>query len=271
MRHPVSTIARSGSREHLRGPMAADIVRGAILPAAPRDASPGGGENPDRMLMATAARAGALIHEGGPARGMPGVSGKGRESAAQALVAGPAEDHGVGLAGGMRDRRQARLGGELFVTGEARAIVAELREDLRGIDSAAAGQALDEAAVWMLSQRRLDGRGEVLDLPDERGQDSDEGADDVPTGLRFGLADLARRRRAKAGEQLGRGAAAAIGVLAEELGQAFFAQARGALGCGVAGEEGERDRGLDVGKNGRGAGPEALEQGVQLIGEGDTL
>src|SRR3989442_14589645 len=102
-------MAGSGRRGDLRGPMAADIVRGAILPAAPKEASRGGGENPDRMLMATAARGGALIHGGGPARGMPGVMGKGRESAAQALVAAPAEDHGVGLAGGMRDRRKARL------------------------------------------------------------------------------------------------------------------------------------------------------------------
>ncbi len=183
MRHPVSTIARSGSGERLGGAMPADVVWGAILPAAPKDAGPRAGEDAYCMLMPTAAGAGALIHEGGPARGMPGVIGEGGEGAAQALVAGPAEDHGVVLPGGMGDGRQAALGGELFVAGEAGAIVAELGQDLSGIDGAAAGQALDEGAVRMLSQRRLDGRGEVLDLSDERGQDSDEGADDVAAGL----------------------------------------------------------------------------------------
>ena len=41
--------------------------------------------------------------------------------------------------------------------------------------------------------------------------------------------------------------------MAEELGEAFFAQARGAVGGGVAGEEGQGDRRIDVGKDGGGA------------------
>ena len=87
-------------------------------------------------------------------------------------------------------------------------------------------------------------------------------------GLGFGLADLARRGRAQASEQLAHGpAAAAVGVLAEELGEPLFAQPRGAEGRGVAGEERERNRRVDVGEDGGGAGPEALEQGAQLIGE----
>src|SRR5437867_2429608 len=213
MRHPVSTIARSGSGERLRSAMPRDVVGRAILPAAPEDARPRAGENADRMLMPTATGAGALIDESRPGRGMTGVIGEGREGAAQALVAGPAKDHGLVLAGGMRDGRQAALGGELFVTGEACAIVAELGEDLGGIDGATARQALHEAAVRMLSQCRFDGRGELLELPDEWGEDSDECAHDVSAGLRFGLADLARRRGAKAGEQLGHGTAAAVRIL----------------------------------------------------------
>jgi hypothetical protein len=43
------------------------------------------------------------------------------------------------------------------------------------------------------------------------------------------------------------------------------------VGGGIAGEESQRDRRVDVGENGRGAGPEALEEGAQLIGEGDAL
>ena len=60
-------------------------------------------------------------------------------------------------------------------------------------------------------------------------------------------------------------------MAAEELGQAALAQALGALGRRVAGEEGQGDGGIDVGEDHGGAGPEALEQGAQLIGERHAL
>ena len=179
---------------------------------------------------------------------MAGVIGKRRERAAQVLVTGPAEDDGAVLAGGVGDRRQAAFSGQVLVAGEARAIVAELGQDLRGIDGTAAGQALHEAAVGMLSQRRRDGGGQVLHLADERGQDRDQGSVEVPAGLGLGLADLAGGGRAQAREQVAHGPAAAVGVLAEELGEPLFAQPRGAEGRGVAGKEGGRHRASRRGK-----------------------
>ena len=165
MRHPVSSIARSGSGERLRGAMPANVVGSAILPAAPEDASPRAGEDTDCMLMPTAARAGTLIHEGGPARGMPGVVGEGRERPAQAFVAGPAEDHGLVLTGGMRDGRQAALGGELFVTGEARAIVAVLMlvPSSRRLRSCARSVVIDFGQALALLAHDID---HVLNRPD---------------------------------------------------------------------------------------------------------
>src|SRR5437763_9883938 len=105
MRHPVSTLAPSRDGNRLCGAMSGDVVRGTVLPAAPEDAGPRAGEDADRVLMATAAGPRALIHEGGPARGVPRVISEGGEGAAQALVTGPAEDDGVVLAGGVRDGR----------------------------------------------------------------------------------------------------------------------------------------------------------------------
>ncbi len=105
----------------------------------------------------------------------------------------------------------------------------------------------------------------------ERGEDGDERADDVAAGLGFGLTDLARGGGAEAGEQVGRRPPATVGVLAEELGEAFFTQARGAVGGGIATEEGQGDGRVDVGEDGGGPGPEPLEQGAELIGEGDAL
>src|SRR5205814_5008820 len=91
MRHPVSTIARSGGGERLRGAMSADVVWGAVLPAAPENAGPRASEDPDRVLMATPTRTRALIHEGRPPRGVAGIIGEGRDGTAQALVARPAK------------------------------------------------------------------------------------------------------------------------------------------------------------------------------------
>ena len=144
MRHPVSTIARSGGGERLRSAMPRDVVGRAILPAAPEDAGPRAGENADRMLMPTATRAGALIDEGRPARGMTGVIGEGREGAAQALVAGPAEDHGPVLTGRAGDGGGAGLRGQLFGGGEAGTVIAEFGEELGRIDLPTPRQALDE-------------------------------------------------------------------------------------------------------------------------------
>ena len=123
----------------------------------------------------------------------------------------------------------------------------------------------------MLDQGGRDGRRELLDLGDERREDRYEGLDQFAAGLRLRLAGAAARGATEAGQQLGRGTAPAGGVAAEELRQAALPEPLGALGRGVAGEEGERDRGIHVGEDGRGAGPEALEEGAELIGEGDAL
>jgi hypothetical protein len=163
---------------------------------------------------------------------MAGVIGERRERPAQSFVACPSEQDGAVVAGGVSDGRQTGLGRELLVAREARTIVPELGEDLSGIDGAAARQALHERTIGMLRQRCRDGRGELLDVSDERGEDGDERADDFTAGLRFGVSDVAGWGRAETGQQLGGGAPATVGVLAEELSEALFAEAGGALGVG---------------------------------------
>src|SRR5437660_6211451 len=271
MRHPVSTLTASRGSERLRGVMAGDVVHGTVLPAAPEDTDPRSGEDADGVLMATATRAGALVDEGRPARSVAGIISEGREGSAQVLVAGPAEDHGVVLTGGLSDRRQSGLSGELVAGGEARAIVAELGEDLGGVDGAAAGQALDERTIGMLRQRGRNGSGELLEVRHQRGEHRDESADEFTARLGLRLAGQARGRAAQTGEQVGRRAAATVGVLPEELDQALFAEAGRAVRRGVAGKEREGDRRVDVGKDFRRAGPEALEERAKLVGERDAL
>src|SRR5207247_4530761 len=76
---------------------------------------------------------------------------------------------------------------------------------------------------------------------------------------------------AEAVEQLGDGATATVAVLAQELGETFFTEARGGMRRRVTGEEGQRDGRVDVGEDDRGARPEALEERAELIGDGDAL
>jgi nucleoside-diphosphate-sugar epimerase len=60
-------------------------------------------------------------------------------------------------------------------------------------------------------------------------------------------------------------------VLGKELRQTLFAQPRGALRGRVTVEVGRGDRRIDLGQDCGGAGPHALEQGAELIGERHAL
>ena len=104
-----------------------------------------------------------------------------------------------------------------------------------------------------------------------RFENGNQGAHELAPGFGLDLADLALRSRAQAVEQLGGGAPAAITVLGQEGPQALLAEPRGAVGGGITLGEGERDRAVDVGEDGGGAGPEALEQAPELVGQGDPL
>ena len=143
-------------------------------------------------------------------------------------------------------------------------VVAEFGEDLGGVDGSTAREALDERAIGVLGQSGRDRRRELLDLGAEGRENRDQGLDEFAAGLGLGVAGATDRGAAESGQQLGRRAAAAVGMPTEEQRQAALAQALGALGRGVAREEGERDRGIHVGKmvaapgrsarGGRGAG-----------------
>ncbi len=92
-----------------------------------------------------------------------------------------------------------------------------------------------------------------------------------PLASPLGLARVRGRGRAQAFEELGRRAPARVGVLGEEARQTPLAQPFGALGGGIATEEGQGDGRVDVGEDRRGSRPEALEQGAELIGERHAL
>jgi hypothetical protein len=222
-----------------------------------------------RVIAAT--RPGARVDASGPQRGGPRVIGEGGDGLAQALVAGPAKNHGPVFAGGAGDRGGPGLGRELLGGGEAAAVIAQLGQKRRGGALATPGPALPEWAVRRVGQGRDDRGGEWLALSDQRAQHRDQGAPELATGVALRLAGAADRGATQAAEPLGRGAAPPVGLTAEKLGPATVAQPLGALGRGVTGQKRQGEEGIDVGEDPRGAGPEALEHGAQLMGEGHAL
>jgi len=263
----------SGEREGFRSEegespsVALGVVGGVVVPAAPEDASPGASEDADgvRVIAATSAR--LSIHVGGPGTGMAGVVGPGGEGLTQSLVAGEASGNTAVLAGGAGHGSDAGFGGELLEGIEAQAVIPELGEDLCCVDGAGARKGLEDGAVGMLLQVGVDEAAEVADLLDEGPEDGRECADELALGLAFQSLGLALGCSAQTSEQLGRGAASAVGVAFEEAVEALLAEVSGGLGRREVVEEGEGDGAVDVGEDGHGARPEAVQEAAELVGE----
>ena len=130
----------------------------------------------------------------------------------------------------------------------------------------------EDLAVGVAAEGAGDLAGQELDLLDERLERGDEAEHDGAAGF-ASRASPARPcgRGAQPGEQFGGAAAAAVAVAGEEAGEPLRAEPAGVVGAGVALEEGERDRRVDVGEDPRGAGPEGVELRAQLVGERDPL
>jgi len=266
-RHPVSTLVG----ELGRGAVLGGVVGGMGLPGLPEDADPGAGEDADGVGVVAAALAGLGVDVCCPGRGVAGVVGEAGDRPAQTAVAGPAEDDPAALAGGVGDRADAGLGGELIVGREAFADVTQLGQDLGRAEASGAREGHDDAAVGQCGDPLLDRCGERLELAGEGREQAGEGAHQLTLGLALGLAGAAAGRLAQAAEQLGRGPPAAIGLPGKEPGEAFLAEAGGAFWGRVALQEGERDRRGQVGEDAGGARPETIEQGLQAVAERDPL
>jgi hypothetical protein len=169
------------------------------------------------------------------------------------------------------DRGDTRFGGEVFFAGEAGAIVAELAEDLGGVDAADSRERGERSGVGVSCDGVFDRGGELLDLVHEGLDDVGEGTYGLAFGFCFEFVSRRRWSIPQSLQQLTRGAAAAVGMSGEEGSHPFFTKPVGMCGCGVLGQESKSDGAVDVREDGRRTGPEALEQSAQLIGQRDTL
>ncbi len=270
MRHPVSTPDFSGCNFSC-GAVLFRVVKGLVLPGFPEDAEPGAGEDTDGVRVLASALTGSAIDVCCPGRGMSRVVGEAGDGLSEVLVTGPSEHDAAAFAGGVGDGTDAGLGGELIFGGEALADVAEFGQDRCCADASGAGEGHDDLTVGQVGHGVLDARGQLGDLADEAFEDGDERAGDLALGVGLCIAGEARGRGLQPGQEFGGRSAPAIGVLGHEAGEALFAETAGAVGRGIAADEGERDRAVDGGEDGGGARPEALEQAAELVGQGNAL
>ena len=259
----------------LRGQGGGFVLLGGIYcsvgPGTPEDSDPGAGEDAGRMRVIAAAGSGAFVDLGGPGGAVPGVVCEARNGLSEAVVAGPAEDDAAAFGGLVGDRADTGFGGELVLGLEAFADVAEFGEDLCRADPPGAREGHDDLSVGQLGDVVFDAGGQFGDADDEGVEHCSQGPDEFALGVGLRFAGKADRCAAEALEQLVGTVAAAVAVLCHEGLHTFLAEAGGAVGRGVALDEGERDRAVDVGEDGAGAGPEAVEQGSELVGERQAL
>ena len=172
--------------------------------------------------------------------------------------------------------RRRGLAGDRFergAAGVAFSVVADFGEQLGGGDDAfgVAEEREEDFAVVVGAQRARDLAGQQPDLLDLR----PSAATSASTMLRRASSSASpggRRGPARIRSSSSLGAsAAAVAVTGKEAGEPFASQPACVGGAGVAFEEGERDRRVDVGEDLLGAGPEGVELGAQLVGERDSL
>lgn len=243
------------------------IVWPSVLPGAPENTQPGAAEDADCVGMPTSSAACAGVDSRGPSAGVAGVVRKAGQRGAQASVAGPSERDPAGLAGLSGDRGKAGIGGKLIGGQIAGAILAQLSQNLTGAELTCPREAHEDLTILAGRSIVADACGQVENAGDERPENGNQGTNHLALGLGFDGTGKALGCCAQAGEEFVRAASAAVAVLGEEARKTFHAQTRGAVGCRVALEEGQRDGAVDVGEDRGSTGPEAFEQGAQLVGK----
>ena len=200
------------------------------------------------MWVVAAAAPRAWVDSGGPRRAMAGVIREGGHGLSKPGVARPAEAHGPVLAGRTGDGGDAGLGREWSSVGKrARSSPSSAKTGRH--DLAAAGKAIRSGPSGWWARAAALAAGATGFVRRAAGGRRPTPAR-VPLWPRLRSCRRApRAAQAKSGSATPRRAApAAVRVAGQEGGEALFPEGRGALGRGVAGEEGQGDGRVDLGE-----------------------
>src|SRR5664279_1557042 len=191
------------------------------------------------------------------------------ERATQPLIAAPPEVGCLAFAGLDSDGGLAGVSGERVAGWVAGAAVADLGQQLGGSHDAArvAEQRQEDLTVGVLSQRGRDLLSELLDLVDERRDRRDQREHDRPARDHLRVADASFGRTPELREQLGGLLPSRVVLAGEEPGQALCAEAASVGWAGVALQERERDRAVELREQADRTRPEPLELRPQLAAQ----
>jgi hypothetical protein len=255
MRRPVSTLSFLESPESA---MFGRVVRESVLPHAPDHSDPGTTKDADGVRMVAAASPRPSVYVSGPRVPVAGRIGEGSYRVAQAFVAGPTEGGHLAPAGFDRHRAHAGIGSQRLGARVADATVTDLGHEPSGGDGGLgiAKEQEEDRAVGMGSHGVGDLGGEEPYLLDDRLEGGHQREHRRPARLRLDLTCSATRRAAQPSEEFGGLLPAAVAVAGEEGRKALLAEAAGILGAGVALQEGQRDRGVEIREDAGGSWPE---------------
>jgi hypothetical protein len=216
--------------------------------------------------MVVAAGAGVGVNLRGPGAVVAAVVGERGQCDAEAFVAGPAEQDGPVFAGFLGHGCHPGQRGHGVGPVVGLPAVAPLGEHLGGVDLTRLWQRREDLGVWVLPEVGDDAAAHVLQRGAQGLEHGHQRRHRVADGLAQCLVEGAGRGGAQPGQQRLAATPAGVTVLGAERGQPFGAQLLG-VGCGgVAGQELQGDRRLDVGEDGLGARPVRVQQCAQLVG-----
>ena len=221
-----------------------------------------------RVIAAALARRG--IDALSPQAGMAGVISQARHGLAQAMVAGPAEADAARLARFTRHRNDAGFGREPVHVREALAHVAQLGQDLRCADATGPWERHEDLPVGQGRDEAFDLLRQGADSLDQRLQNCHHRENDLRRSIHGLRACQARRSGPKPGDQLGRAVSPAVTLLEAEGPQPSLVEPCGRSRTWVLAQEGQGDGLREVREDLRSAGPERLQQTVELIAHDHT-
>jgi hypothetical protein len=272
-RHEGALCVSLCSNELLVGGMLGGLVSGVAVPETPDDLAPGAAEHADGVGAYAGSGPGALVDVVRPGSVVAACAGEGADGFARAVVAAPAEAGAFAFAGFNDDGCLAGVGCDGAAMEVAAGAVADLGEH-RGCADCGWGvfeQRPEAVAIGVVVQRRADLVGQLRDTGDDWFQAGDGCESDPAPGSGCGHVGVSVDGCADPREQLARCLGSAVAVAGEEVVEPLLADAAGVVWRGVAFDERECDRPVDVREHDRCGRPEALQLCAQLVGARDAM
>ena len=271
MRLPVSTHRSRRLRQQTCARVLFGIVERSRGPHLPEDPHPGTSHDTDRVRMSASSGSGCGIDTCSPFRSVSRVVSPGGYRSAKAVITGPAEDHGTGLAALASNRSNAGLSSELIGGTETLTNITDLDQDLRRVELSCPRKTHEESTVGKRVHLIFDVAREDCYLLQESFENTRQGQHQFAERSFLQRPGTTCCSRSQTHQHFGGGFPARVTLASQEGGHAFLSEMRCTAGRRIAPQERQCDGRVDLVKELRSARPEALQNGSQLIRRSQPL